>query len=59
MLQEILPLCTALHCYTTQAYAIARKHLQAIQVLREMQQRGVQPNAVCYGAAINACTRNG
>eukprot|EP00953_Heterococcus_sp_UTEX-ZZ885_P020258 11337-Heterococcus_DN1.PRE.1 len=42
-----------------QAYAIARKHLQAIQVLREMQQRGVQPNAVCYGAAINACTRNG
>eukprot|EP00953_Heterococcus_sp_UTEX-ZZ885_P008830 5251-Heterococcus_DN1.PRE.1 len=24
-----------------------------------MQQRGVQPNAVCYGAAINACTRNG
>ncbi|KAG5190577.1 hypothetical protein JKP88DRAFT_352654 [Tribonema minus] len=55
------PVVPNVHAYGAciQAYAIGRRYLQAIQTLREMQNRGLRPSQACYGAAINACTRSG
>jgi len=49
------------YCYTTAMDACAKGKMwkTALSILREMKEKGIEPNEVTYGVAVAACGNGG